>query len=33
MTFHDGFQGDGLLFAAADALEGALGQVHILEIG
>jgi hypothetical protein len=32
MALHDDFQGDGPLFAAADALERAFGQVHIFEV-
>ena len=32
MTFHHMFQGDGGLLAVADAIEGALGQIGVLEI-
>src|ERR1700690_4089816 len=32
MAFHDGFQRDGALIAAADSFERGLGQVDVLEI-
>src|SRR5436309_999364 len=32
MAFHRVLQSDRLLFATADAFEGALSQIHILEI-